>query len=150
MNHIASWLRICNQNKQFEIPVSNITVKNNYHSVVMEKAVIPPFLLTFCTGYRNLLKQFGKNYHSHKLLDNEGKYLWFKIKHRILPTKSLLREMKITTNNICPLCYSEPETIEHIFIYCTKNQEAWIYAESLLNMYWNNNQYYIQMTVLEY
>ena len=56
----------------------------------------------------------------------------FRLWHRILPTRDKLIRMKVTDKSECPLCHFELETIDHLFIYCTKTTEPWLYVESLI------------------
>ena len=51
--------------------------------------------------------------------------------------------MKITTDNICPLCSNETETIEHLFIYCQKHLTAWIFVENLLRKIMENRLFFL-------
>ena len=46
--------------------------------------------------------------------------LWFqyRILHRIITTNTFLYKIKYIESNICDLCNSEPETLEHLFFDC--------------------------------
>ena len=81
-----------------------------------------------------------------KLLDHSDRDLWYKLKHRILPTKDKLFKMNIVTDDKCPLCNTETENLEHIFIYCQKHLEAWIFIEHILSKYTGNKHYYMTDT----
>ena len=146
MNHIANWLSIWDPSQEIDIPICNTSVKNIYDKGIVSKFVIPPAQ----EKWQNILcrtqidwKTVWTNLYCNKLIDSYERDLWFKIKHRILPTKSILYKINITADNICPLCDNEPETVEHLFIYCIKNQGAWIYVESLLKKYSGNKQFYL-------
>ena len=54
--------------------------------------------------------------------------------------------MNIVTDDKCPLCNTETETLEHLFIYCQKHIEAWIFIEHILSKYTGNKHYYMTDT----
>ena len=53
----------------------------------------------------------------NKFIDQTDRDLWFRLKHRILPTKDKVYKIKIM-DNTCLLCNEETETVEHLFLYC--------------------------------
>lgn len=57
--------------------------------------------------------------------DSKVQWLQYRILHRILPVNYYLKKIKIMHNDICTLCNSESETIEHIFFSCTKVISLW-------------------------
>ena len=72
------------------------------------------------------------------ILDADDRNIWFKIKHKILPTKDKLKMYGITKDDICPMCKTNVETIEHLFINCTEHAEAWLFVENLIRKYTSN------------
>ena len=53
--------------------------------------------------------------------------LWFqyRILHRIITTNTFLYKIKYIESNICELCHSQPETLEHLFFDCPKVLDVW-------------------------
>lgn len=51
-------------------------------------------------------------------------FLW-KICHNILPVGESLRKRKIKISALCPLCMSENESIEHLFLFCDWTRMIW-------------------------
>ena len=53
--------------------------------------------------------------------------LWFqyRILHRIITTNTFLYKIKYIESNICDLCHSQPETLEHLFFDCPKVLDVW-------------------------
>jgi len=57
-----------------------------------------------------------------------------KIVHRILATNHLLFKMKISDYDLCTFCFSNSETIEHIFWDCMDIKNLWFRINSDLNL----------------
>ena len=57
------------------------------------------------------------------------KYLQFKMLHSRTITNEKLYIMKISDSNICKMCMTEIETINHAFIDCTKVKQLWSQVE---------------------
>ena len=85
--------------------------------------------------------KYGKVVGLHQM-DHEDRDIWFRLKHRILPTKDKLQKMGITNDKMCLLCKRSEETVEHIFLSCPKHLDAWIFAEGKLRKY-NNDKYFV-------
>ena len=49
----------------------------------------------------------------------------YKINNKILVTNSFLFKIKKINNNGCSYCYEHSETIEHLFLNCTKVKDFW-------------------------
>ena len=126
MNHICNWL-IVDDNSQENgvIFITKTSVKSIYCTLNLDCFIVPHIQ----DKWQNILHyhtnlnwpRIWKSASSNDVMDSNDKNFWFKIKHMILPTKNKLHKMKITPDNVCPMCNSEPETIEHLFIYCRKN-----------------------------
>ena len=76
-----------------------------------------------------------------EILDFKDKDLWFKLKHRIIPTKDKLKNYGITQENNCPLCKDNIETIKHLFIYCIQHIDVCLFVEQLIRKYTKNNTF---------
>lgn len=61
----------------------------------------------------------------NSLVPNKIKHFILKVCHNILPIKASLFKKKITQNPFCPICNSEPETIEHVFLLCPWTRPLW-------------------------
>ena len=48
------------------------------------------------------------------------------ILHNILYTKTKLLKIGKVESSLCSFCSSSPETLEHLFVYCTCTQKFWI------------------------
>ena len=49
----------------------------------------------------------------------------FKITHRIIACGYQLNKWKIIDSDMCPICHTEQDTIEHFFILCTQTEVFW-------------------------
>ena len=56
----------------------------------------------------------------------------------MLPTKDKLKKYGITDNDLCPLCNTESETRDHLFINCKKHIDAWLFVECIIRKYRKN------------
>ena len=58
---------------------------------------------------------------------NEFWLIWFnyRIIHRTLGTNKRLHMSKVKNSPLCSICAQEPETIKHIFFYCTSVLRLW-------------------------
>ena len=82
------------------------------------------------------------------LLKAEESDLWFKLKHKILPTKDKLYSFGITDNDICLLCKKSKETIEHLFIECDTCYKAWLLGENIVKYLGNPNFYLFDCKII--
>lgn len=64
-------------------------------------------------------------------------FLWLALLGKIA-TKSRLVRMKIIppTENLCPLCKSEPEDVSHLMIHCAFSQSIWAWWLNLWGLKW--------------
>ena len=51
-------------------------------------------------------------------------FLW-RLARNILPTRGRLEQKGVNLDPICPLCFSETETTEHLFMRCPMVQQLW-------------------------
>ena len=49
--------------------------------------------------------------------------------------------MGISHDDLCCLCESNLETIEHLFLYCQQTLQCWIFIEMLLKKKYHNNKF---------
>ena len=56
----------------------------------------------------------------NNIMDAKDKDILFRLYHKILPTRDQLYRMKITNIVECPFCKTDTETVEHLFLYCTR------------------------------
>ena len=126
-DHPSNKVTLWNNNEDSSEAISHTTVKSNYRNFIIKRAAIP----IAQEKWENVLNrnnlnwnQIWKNTYCNDLIDPEEKHLLYNIKHRIIPTKHLLLKMRITSDEICPLCQTESESVEHLFSYCIKSQEA--------------------------
>ena len=146
-NHVSNMLEIKNYQQHDDfIPLAKETCKTIYRNLLSKNNTKPiaetrweTFFNLNCAFDWDCIWKNGWN----KFLDHDDRDVWYKLKHRILPTKDKLLKMKITKDDTCPLCNVERETIEHLFIYCQKHLDAWIFVENLLRKYKANSSYYL-------
>ena len=69
------------------------------------------------------------NIWKNRLLDHEDRQFLYKLRFRILPTKDVLHKIGKVDEVVCPLCEIENESHEHLFIYCSRTLNAWIFVE---------------------
>ena len=63
-------------------------------------------------------------------VDNKMRELQYKIIMRYIPTNYLLHKMRIVNSQLCTFCNLYPETIDHLFFYCTEVKSTWLYVLS--------------------
>ena len=129
-NHVSNWLFFELQDQDI-VSVSDISVKQIYQSKI-KKAFIPPppvaeekwpIKLNICKNSLDWNEIWKKA--NNKSIDYDDKDLWFRLRHRILPTKEILFKCHMDNDNKCGLCKQEVETIEHLFIYCNRTWLSW-------------------------
>ena len=128
-----------------DVPVSKLTVKGVYNNLIATTFASP-----ICEAKWQTILQLAVSPNWNKiwvpkdnLLDHDDKDIWFRIKHRTLPTKDKLYMMGSSHDDLCCLCESNLETIEHLFLYCQKTLQCWIFIEMLLRKYHNNKFLFI-------
>ena len=145
--HVSKVLEIKDYQRDNDfVPISKLTTKQLYQNLVAKTFVEPTAEKRWECLFNRVTKFdweliWKKGY--NKLIDQTDRDLWFRLKHRILPTKDKLYKMKITVDNKCLLCNEEIETIEHLFLYCEKHLEAWIFVEHLLKKYTGKKTFYL-------
>ncbi|XP_027346638.1 TMV resistance protein N-like [Abrus precatorius] len=55
----------------------------------------------------------------------EVKLLMFSICQNALPTYEYLFKRKLVDSPVCPICETEPETLEHVFLFCPWTRPLW-------------------------
>ena len=122
-------------------------VKSNYMNCIMCKFVSPKVQVKwkhiFHLGQDLPWASVWMSNWKNGLMDPDDKQFMYKLRHRILPTKDVLLKIGVVKELTCPLCNTNNETHEHIFIYCTHTWEAWIFVERLLRKYTGNKHYYL-------
>ena len=62
----------------------------------------------------------------------------FNVVHRIITTKKELLKYKLASDDKCPFCLN-PDSIEHIFLYCQESKEFFSTTLSWFNEYYKEN-----------
>ena len=146
-NHPCMRLTLFNFGADSSLYVSEINTKTVYKSLILQTFATPKIQ----NVWQNVL-HLGKSPEwprvwssiwGNKLLDPEDKQFWYKLKFRILPTKDLLFKIGKVGDVLCPLCKTEVETHEHLFIYCTYTQDAWIFVEQVLRKLSGNRHFFL-------
>ena len=134
-NHFLN--KVTFNNKDTVIDLTNINVKVIYNILISRNLITP----TAQEEWNFFFKVSNINWNQiwlqnkYEFMDVCDKDIWFKLKHRILPTKDKLERWGITDDNLCPLCKASKETIEHLFINCTKHTNAWFFVENIIKKY---------------
>ena len=145
-NHVSNWL-IFELQDQDIVSVSDISAKQIYQSKI-KKAFIPPaaeekwpIKLSICKNSLDWNEIWKKA--NNKSIDYDDKDLWFRLRHRILPTKDFLFKCHMDNDNKCGLCKQEVETFEHLFIYCNRTWPSWNFVENIMRKYLGNKHFYL-------
>ncbi|RYR36428.1 hypothetical protein Ahy_A09g041389 [Arachis hypogaea] len=56
-------------------------------------------------------------------------FLW-KVAHNIIPVRANLKEKRLLTNSVCPICAQEEETSEHTLLLCDWTRAVWFGSQS--------------------
>ena len=142
-NHPLNSITIEDKINDVTIDLSKMNVKTVYNKLI-DNNYSPPRVENFWKFFfftQTLNWNYIWNNGGSEILDFKDKDLRFKLKHRILPTKDKLKNYGITQENSCPLCKDNIETIEHLFIYCIKHIDTWLFVEQLIRKYTNNNTF---------
>lgn len=136
-NHPSRWLKFqIDPGDEGLVPFSKVTTKLMYKSLKV-KDFVPPKAqekwasilgLSVNFDWANIWTKLNMN----NIMDAKDKDILFRLYHRILPTRDKLNRMEITDRVDCPFCKSDTETVEHLFLYCNKMVEPWLYVESLI------------------
>ena len=73
---------------------------------------------------------FKQNFYN--IQDNSLIWFQYRLIHRILGTKDLLRKMQLEDSNICRICQCETESLMHLFVHCSHVVNLWSSLESLI------------------
>ena len=145
--HVSSMLHF--ENNDESVHVSDTTVKTIYKSMVIDRFVQPIVEKTWPIKLnirQNIIdwKEVWKKANTQSI-DYDDRDLWFRLRHRILPTCDVLQKMKKIEpkDNQCGLCKQEEETIEHVFIYCKCTWTSWLFLEYVLRKYKGNKHFYL-------
>ena len=139
---------LCNRLVIYDSEIYNTNTKTIYRNSIMSRFIIPKVQ----TQWQEILNlrpyldwsSIWKTNLKNTIMDPEDKDFWYKLKHRCLPTMDFVFKIGKTNTNMCPLCKVEPETHEHLFIYCIRTLDAWIYIEYLLRKYTRKNDFYLE------
>ena len=110
--------------------------------------------------WKSIFKQIFYN-----IQDNSLIWFQYRLIHRILGTKDLLRKMQLEDSNICRICQCETESLMHLFVHCSHVVNLWsslellIYSSTckrlvfsqediILGYLYNDNNYYPVNTII--
>ena len=72
------------------------------------------------------------------------KWLQYRIIHRILGTNYLLHKIGIKDTNQCTFCNAQPETISHLFYFCSYSLSLWNNIKD-----WLRNEFDLELNINE-
>ena len=120
MNHVCNWLVFPDQSDDSKVEIKETSTTSNYARMI-SNTFIPPTQNVWQQIFnyaRDLdCHLIWKNGLKNDLLDPEGKNFWYKLKHMILPSRDVLHKIGKVDDVKCPLCETEPESYQHLFIY---------------------------------
>lgn len=76
------------------------------------------------------------------------KELHWKILHNIYPTNILLKKLDLADSELCSLCGTDIDFIEHFFYRCDIIKRLWQYIERMVNMEFGTNVKLTEQIVL--
>ena len=124
----TEWKNILNQNNShLNTPLEDLPSTRVAYSTLPTNNVSPPTSENRILNYGFSKQSIHKVYTLPFLITNDSKLIAFqyKIIHHILPTKSSLFRAGITESDICSLCATEKQTINHLLYHCTVSKAFW-------------------------
>ena len=151
------WKNILNQNNLHQnAPLEDLPSTRVAYATLLSNNVCPPTSENRILNYGFSKESIHKVYSLPFLITKDSKLIafQFKIIHHILPTKSSLFRAGITESDICSLCATEKQTINHLLYHCTVSKAFWdrftnwwyqkfnqviFLTESIILYGWHNN-----------
>ena len=124
----TEWKNILNKkNSHLNAPLEDLPSTRVAYSTLLTNNVSPPTSENRILNYGFSKESIHKVYTLPVLITKDSKLIafQFKIIHHILPTKSSLFRAGITESDICSLCATEKQTINHLPYYCTVSKAFW-------------------------
>ena len=124
----TEWKNILNQNNShLNPPLEDLPSTRVAYSTLLTNNVSPPTSENRILNYGFSKESIHKVYTLPFLITKDSKLIAFqyKIIHHILPTKSSLFRAGITDSDICFLCATEKQTINHLLYHCTVSKAFW-------------------------
>lgn len=94
------------------------SIKSAYHLLTNDREAQNPESSSTQTS------TLWKHIWSSPLPNRIKNFLW-RLATNILPTRGNLRRRRVPIDPICPLCFQEAESSEHLFLYCPLAQQVW-------------------------
>ena len=124
--------------------ISSVKGCKDFYSILIADKEEPP---NCQTKWENIIDSTSVNWKTvHQMpfktcVDAKLKCFQHRFINRILATKSFLHKINITDSPLCEMCNQEVETIEHVFLYCTKTESFWTKFVDLIHRKTNNRIY---------
>ena len=114
----------------FKLQLFLITTKGckEMYNILNKSTIIPTAQTKYSNlGYMLSAQEWRNVYKIPFQCLKDPTLLWFqyRILHRIITTNTFLYKIKYIESNICDLCHSQPETLEHLFFDCPKVLDVW-------------------------
>ena len=108
-----------------EIVNLNLTNNKSVYKILLKHKFIKPYANSFWDSYFDSKLSWENVYKSiHLLKDNRLTQFKYKLINRIVPSKEIRFQWKITENPLCNIC-KVTETYKHLFIDCTEVDTFW-------------------------
>ena len=120
-------LKNCGQEQDKQtIPVDTSTTSSIY-STLLKDVFVPPTAESKILRHRFTKKNIQKVYLLPFTITKEVKIIMFQYKviHNILPTRSTLYRDGHAENDLCNLCNTEKQTLDHLLIHCSTSVYFW-------------------------
>ena len=126
----TEWKNILNQNNShLNPPLEDLLSTRVAYSTLLTNNVSPPTsenrILNYGFSKESIHKVYTLPFLITKTKDSKLIAFQNKIIHHILPTKSSLFRAGITDSDICSLCATEKQTINHLLYHCTVSKAFW-------------------------
>ena len=108
--------------------------KDYYNLLIREKAKPPNIIQKLQSNFHfnsDNLKQIFKLPHSI-VVESYVKAFQYKVINSILYTNTKLYKIGFRTNDLCTFCDNQPESLTHLFYYCSRSKQFW----SEFELYW--------------
>ena len=124
----TEWKKILNQNNlRQNAPLEDLPSTGVVYATLPSNNVSPPTSENRILNYGFPKESIHKVYSLPFLITKDSKIIsfQFKIIHHILPSKSSLFQAGITESDICSLCATEKQTINHLLYHFIVSKAFW-------------------------
>lgn len=113
----------------------------DFYSILNTKGAIPNSQSKWCSDLQVSSMNWQNIYNLPFSLTVGSQYKWFqyRINTRLLATNSFLYKINISNSDLCSFCFTERETILHLFCNCVKVLPLWDAFTNFINLSFEGN-----------